>query len=217
MEINPLNMQDGGEIERAVTAFARSPNGGLIVTAGPPAILHRNLIVSLAARHKLPAVYNERMFATAGGLISYGPDYLNQYRGRLRRPHPQGRESGGPARAIADQVRNGDQSDDRQGARPRRAGDTARYRRRGDRMSSRREFITLLGGAAAWPLAVRAQQGERMRRIGVLMGGFVANDPEGQARVTAFQGSLQDLGWVGGRSAESRRTCRLASSPAVEW
>jgi ABC-type uncharacterized transport system substrate-binding protein len=80
MEINPLNMQDGGEIERAVTAFARSPNGGLIVTAGPPATLHRNLIVSLAARHKLPAVYTERMFATAGGLISYGPDYLNQYR-----------------------------------------------------------------------------------------------------------------------------------------
>ena len=50
------------------------------MTAGPPAILHRNLIVSLAARHKLPAVYNERMFATAGGSISYGPDYLNQYR-----------------------------------------------------------------------------------------------------------------------------------------
>ncbi len=80
MEINPLNMQDGDEIERAVTAFARSPNGGLIVTAGPPSILHRNLIVSLAARHRLPAVYSERMFAAADGLISYGPDYLNQYR-----------------------------------------------------------------------------------------------------------------------------------------
>jgi putative ABC transport system substrate-binding protein len=80
MEINPLNMQDGGEIERAVAAFARSANGGLIVTAGPPSILHRNLIVSLAARHKLPTIYNERMFTTAGGLISYGPDYLNQYR-----------------------------------------------------------------------------------------------------------------------------------------
>jgi putative tryptophan/tyrosine transport system substrate-binding protein len=67
----------------------------------------------------------------------------------------------------------------------------------------RREFITLLGcSATAWPLAARAQQGERVRRIGVLMGGFVANDPEGQARVTAFQGSLQGLGWVGGRSAE---------------
>ena len=80
MEINPLNMQDDGEIERAVTAFARSPNGGLIVTTGPPAILHRNLIVSLAARHKLPAVYYERYFVAAGGLASYGPDFVDQFR-----------------------------------------------------------------------------------------------------------------------------------------
>src|SRR5262245_2977323 len=80
MEINPLNMQDDGEIERAVTAFARSANGGLIVTTGPPAILHRNLIVSLAARHKLPAVYYERYFVAAGGLASYGPDFIDQFR-----------------------------------------------------------------------------------------------------------------------------------------
>jgi len=80
MEINPLNMQDDGEIERAVMAFARSPNGGLIVTTGPPAILHRNLIVSLAARHKLPAVYYERYFVAAGGLASYGPDFVDQFR-----------------------------------------------------------------------------------------------------------------------------------------
>ena len=80
MEINPLNMQDDDEIERAVTAFARSPNGGLIVTTGPPAILHRNLIVSLAARHKLPAVYYERYFIAAGGLASYGPDFVDQFR-----------------------------------------------------------------------------------------------------------------------------------------
>jgi putative ABC transport system substrate-binding protein len=73
-------MRDADEIERALTAFARSPNGGLIVTGSPLAFVHRDLIVSLAARHKLPAVYLERYLVTAGGLISYGPDFLDQYR-----------------------------------------------------------------------------------------------------------------------------------------
>src|SRR5258706_15661713 len=63
----------------------------------------------------------------------------------------------------------------------------------------RREFITLLGGAAAWPLAVRAQQPERMRRIGVLMG-LVASDPEAQSRVVAFENGLRELGWIKGRN-----------------
>ena len=73
-------MRDAGEIERAVAAFARSPNGGLIATAGAAPILHRDLIVRLAARHKLPAIYYERLFVAAGGLISYGPDFVDQYR-----------------------------------------------------------------------------------------------------------------------------------------
>jgi putative tryptophan/tyrosine transport system substrate-binding protein len=73
-------VRDAGEVERAVAAFARSPNGGLIVTADAWAALHRDLIVTLAARHKLPAVYYERFFVAAGGLISYGPDYIDQYR-----------------------------------------------------------------------------------------------------------------------------------------
>jgi putative ABC transport system substrate-binding protein len=68
------------QIERAVAAFARSLNGGLIVTASALAVLHRNLIVTLAARHKLPAVYWERFFVTGGGLISYGPDVVDQFR-----------------------------------------------------------------------------------------------------------------------------------------
>ena len=80
VEVNPVNMRDAGEIERAVAAFARSPNGGLIVTASALAQRHRDLIVTLAARHKLPAVYFERSFVAAGGLISYGPDYIDQYR-----------------------------------------------------------------------------------------------------------------------------------------
>ena len=73
VELSPLDVRDTGAIERALAAFARSPNGGLIVTASVSAFVHRNLIVTLAARHKLPAVYYERYFAAAGGLISYGP------------------------------------------------------------------------------------------------------------------------------------------------
>ena len=80
VEVNPVNMRDAGEIERAVTAFARSPNGGLIVTAGAGSAIHGDLIITLAARHKLPAVYGDRHFVTGGGLISYGPDRVDQYR-----------------------------------------------------------------------------------------------------------------------------------------
>ena len=80
VEITLVNMRDAPEIERAVAAFAHAPNGGLIVTASPLAQRHRDLIVALAARHKLPAVYFDRIFAAAGGLISYGPDYIDQYR-----------------------------------------------------------------------------------------------------------------------------------------
>jgi putative ABC transport system substrate-binding protein len=80
LEVSPVNIRDAGEIERAVAAFARSANGGLIVTGSALAQLHRNLIITLAARYKLPAIYFERFFVTAGGLISYGPDLVDQYR-----------------------------------------------------------------------------------------------------------------------------------------
>jgi putative ABC transport system substrate-binding protein len=80
VEVNSFNRRDPSEIERAVTAFARSPNGGLIVTAGGPALVHRDLIITLAARHKLPAMYFDRAFVTAGGLGSYGPDRIDLYR-----------------------------------------------------------------------------------------------------------------------------------------
>jgi putative ABC transport system substrate-binding protein len=71
---------DAGEIERAVAAVARSANGGLIVAGSGLAQLHRDLIITLAARHKLPAVYYERFFVAAGGLVSYGANYIDQYR-----------------------------------------------------------------------------------------------------------------------------------------
>lgn len=80
VELSPVNLRDAGEIERAVAAFARSPNGGLIVPASAAAQLHRDLIIRLAARHKLPAVYADSFYVTGGGLISYGPDRIDQYR-----------------------------------------------------------------------------------------------------------------------------------------
>ena len=80
MEVSPVNMRDAAETERAVAAFAREPNGGLIVTSSALSVAHRDLIVMLAARHKLPAVYYRRLYVTGGGLISYGPDVADQLR-----------------------------------------------------------------------------------------------------------------------------------------
>jgi putative ABC transport system substrate-binding protein len=80
MELSPVNVRDAGEIERTVTAFADRPNGGLIATASAPTAIHRELIIALATRHKLPAVYPFRYYVTNGGLISYGPNPLDQYR-----------------------------------------------------------------------------------------------------------------------------------------
>jgi putative ABC transport system substrate-binding protein len=80
VEVNPVNVGGPAEIERAVTAFARAPNGGLIATGGGRVRFHRDLIVKLAARHKLPAVYYDRVFVDSGGLISYGPDFVDQFR-----------------------------------------------------------------------------------------------------------------------------------------
>ena len=75
VELRPINLRDAHEIEQAVAAFARSANGGLVVTASPQATDHRDLIITLAARHKLPAIYSDRFFIAAGGLISYGPNF----------------------------------------------------------------------------------------------------------------------------------------------
>ena len=80
VEVSPINVREPGEIERAVAAFARSGNGGLIVTASALTAVHRDLIVMLAARQKLPAVYYRRLHVDRGGLISYGPDILDQFR-----------------------------------------------------------------------------------------------------------------------------------------
>jgi putative ABC transport system substrate-binding protein len=81
VELRPIDvLRDAGQVERAVTAFARDSNGGLIVVVSAAGLTHRDLIVALAARHRLPAVYFNRSFVTGGGLISYGANVIDQYR-----------------------------------------------------------------------------------------------------------------------------------------
>ena len=80
VELKPVNIRDTAEIERAIVTLAASGNGGIIVTGSPFAPLHRELIVALAARHKVPSIFFERFFATNGGLMSYGSDSVDQFR-----------------------------------------------------------------------------------------------------------------------------------------
>ncbi len=80
VDVTPVDVRDAAEIERAVSAFAQSANGGLVVTASPLSVVHRSLIITLAARYKLPAVYGNRINVAAGGLISYGPKLADQTR-----------------------------------------------------------------------------------------------------------------------------------------
>jgi putative ABC transport system substrate-binding protein len=84
VNVNPINMGDADQITQSIESFARAPNGGLIVTASGASLRHRDLIVKLAARYKLPTVYYERVFVTAGGLIAYGADFVDQYRRAAR-------------------------------------------------------------------------------------------------------------------------------------
>jgi ABC-type uncharacterized transport system substrate-binding protein len=80
LELTAVSPHEAGEVERAIAAFARTPNGGLITTSSALAVIHRDLIIGLAAKYKLPAVYHRRVFPTSGGLISYGPDVIDNSR-----------------------------------------------------------------------------------------------------------------------------------------
>ena len=80
MDVTPVNVRDPAEIERRVAAFARVPNGGLIVTASAMAVVHRDKLIALAAQHRMPAVFYRRLFVAHGGLISYGADFIDQFR-----------------------------------------------------------------------------------------------------------------------------------------
>lgn len=80
VELNPIGTADAGDLERSITSFATPPNGGLIVTTSAYAQIHRDLVIALAARHRLPAIYPYRLFVTSGGLMAYGPNVVDDYR-----------------------------------------------------------------------------------------------------------------------------------------
>src|SRR5262249_19516933 len=124
MELTPIDVREPGEIEQGIREFARVANGGLVVPASPSQGAHRELIITLAARHRLPAVYPFRYMVRGGGLIS------------LRGSHSPGPETCRASGSGASEVRAGDQSQNRKHARPEPASDRARSRRRGDRMSN---------------------------------------------------------------------------------
>jgi ABC transporter substrate binding protein len=136
-ELTKVPVRNAAEIEPALAAIARHSGSGLMCLPDPFTVAHRDLIVGLAARYRLPAIYIQRSFVTAGGLVSYGIDVtdLVPTRGPVRRSYSQGCEARRPAGAAADQVRAGDQPGSREGARPRHPADAARPRRRGDRGS----------------------------------------------------------------------------------
>ena len=197
VELKPIGLANAAAIERDVSAFARTPNSGLVVVVSASSLVHRELIVGLAARHQLPAAYAYRTFVESGGLISYGPDVAGQYRraaGYVNRIL-KGERPGRPAGAGADQVRSCDQSQDRQGARPLSAAVAARASRRGDRMK-RRAFIVALGGAAAWPVAARAQQPT------TLVIGFVRSTSRSpfENLDNSFQIGLKEAGFIDGQN-----------------
>src|SRR5262249_35159722 len=137
VDVTPIGVRGPDDIERAIAGFTRSSNDGLIVTGSALTAVHHRLIVTVAGRHKLPAVYFQRFFVTAGGLISYGPDYIDQFRraaGYVDRILNAEKPAALPVQAPTKYV--GNQSKDCEDPRPRGARDRARPRRRGDRIGA---------------------------------------------------------------------------------
>ena len=203
LRIRVLKARSSGEINAAFATFVHERPDALFASGGFLFTSRRVQLVHLATRYAVPTAYSDREYVEAGGLMSYGTNpteslqQVGRYTGRISKA-----QACGPAGHAVDQTRTSHQRRDRQDARPHCAAYADRPRRRGDRMMRRREFISLLGGAAAaWPLAARAQQSERMRRIGVLLPA-AADDPPNQARVGAFLQGLALLGWTIGRNLQ---------------
>ena len=212
LQIRVLNADTGREIDAAFATLVHDRPDALFVSSSPFFLTRRLQLAHLATRHAVPAVYPFRDYADVGGLISYGAslaDAMRQigvYCGRiLKGARPADLPVVQPTKFEL--VINRADGED---ARPRRSTYTARARRRGNRMK-RREFITLLGGAAAWPLVARAQQTERVRRIAVLMNN-AEDDPEGGDSTWGVQSATNRIGL--GRFSGSERAAAAGFSSA---
>ena len=185
LTLQPLEVREPGEFDGAFVAMTRERADALFGAAGVLTFEHRKAVVDLAAKSRIPTMWGHRQFVEVGGLMSYAVNFYDQVRRAATYVDQilKGSQAWRPARAAADQVRAGHQSQDRQGAWPRTAADTARARRRGDRMR-RREFIALLGGAAATGRWRRA----RSRAIAAAAGWCaVGNGAERSGSATARQ------------------------------
>jgi hypothetical protein len=189
----PIDVRDASEIERALVGFEHEPNGGFIVAATRLAGIHRELIITLAARYRLPAVYPYRFFAASGGLISYGRNQVQQYR---------------LAASYIDRILRGEKAADLPVQAP------SKYETVINLKTAKAHGLTIpetllatadeviivgLGGAAAWPVVARAQQGGRVRRIGVLLNA-AAIEVEHQGFLAAFVQEMRRLGWSEGQN-----------------
>src|SRR5262249_23381241 len=204
LQIRVLNVGTNREIDAAFASFEHERPDALFIGSGSLFNGRRVQLTQWAAHHRIPASYAGREFVEAGGLVSYGSNSDEAYRqcgGSVCRILQGGKPADLAGREV-NQVGFGDQRPNCQNARPHRAGQTTRTCGRGDRVSNRREFITLLGGmAVAWPLAARAQQFKRKRRIGVLMA-HAESDAEFHDYLSAFRRGLPKLGWMEGRNIQ---------------
>jgi putative tryptophan/tyrosine transport system substrate-binding protein len=198
LELNVLRASTERDIDEAFATLIPLRVGGLVIVNDVFLITREEQLAALALRHKLPTIFQSRESVVAGGLMSYGGSASDAYRqagvytGRVLKGEK-------PADLPVQQATKVELYINLKTAKT--LGITIPLplpRRRGDRVK-RRQFISLLGAAAAWPLAARAQQSERMRRVGVLMN-LAVGDPEGEARVAAFLQALQQLGWSDGRN-----------------
>jgi hypothetical protein len=196
LEIQFFRASSSREIDAAFAAISREPPDALFVGNDGFFNSRRVQFVHQASHHRLPAIYTGREFSEIGGLMSYGTNIADAFRqagvyaGRVLK-------GAKPADLPVMQSSKFELVINHQTARI--LGITVpQTLRRGDRMK-RREFISLLGGAVAWPLAARGQQGERVRRIGMLIAN-AESDPEGQVRAAGFRQDLQKLGWTEGRN-----------------
>jgi ABC-type uncharacterized transport system substrate-binding protein len=198
--IQPIEVGEPGEFDKALSAWAATQAGGFVMQDHGFLLANSDMIAALAVRHRLASIGPLELLAS-GGLFGYGVKFSDFFRRAAYFVDKvlMGTKPGDIPIEQATKFKFDCQPEDREDARHRYAHFHFAARRQGDRMR-RREFITLISGAtAAWPLATRAQQPDRMQRIGVLMA-FDENDPNPKSWLSGFTKALAELGWTDGRN-----------------